>query len=281
LTRTFRCAQGISDVASQFVMRNRAQFQKKVVSVNPRVEATIEVRWATRDTVQTDLETWLREELTTLERSGISDSPSKPAVFVLGRFNNDCPACLKEARDARKRKRQLEGCALHVVFKTMHRAKGLEAEVVIINDVHGGQLRFPMVNTDDPVIRLVLPEDTSYPFAEERRLLYVALTRAKRKVIVVADANEKSPFVSELLAMNHPAVLVHDRPAGRVERETRDFGPCPICLAGRLMRRSSKRGDFVGCSLYRPPNAGPGCSYKRELAPLEAQPTEGRADDPR
>jgi DNA helicase IV len=274
LERTFRCAQGISEVASGFVMRNKAQFAKTVTSVNPRVEATCEVRYATKNTVQADLEALLRMELAALERDGVRDSASTPALFVLGRFNTDCPACLvlEEAQGKKKRtlRRRLEGCELHVGFKTIHGSKGLEAEVVIINDVHGGGNRFPMPNMDDPLLRLVLPEDTSYPFAEERRLLYVALTRAKRQVVIVADAEEASPFVAELIAMQHPALLVHDRPEGSVAREVKDYGACPICFAGRLKLIPGKYGQpFIGCSNYRSLERGPGCSYSRELTEAE------------
>jgi DNA helicase IV len=272
LNRTFRCAQGISDVASQFVMRNAAQFPKTITSVNPKIEATCEVRYATEKTVQGDLETLLREEIAALEHDGVEDSPSKPAVFVLGRFTLDCPKCLvvEDENKNQTRKHRLDGCKLHVGFKTIHGSKGLEAEVVIINDVHVGGNRFPMPNMDDPLMQLVLPEDTSYPYAEERRLLYVALTRAKRKVLIVADVEEASPFVAELIAMNHPAIKVGERPEGMVGREAKDYGPCPICFVGRLKRKLNKRGEFfVGCSNYKPLEGGSGCSYTRDLTDTE------------
>ena len=40
--------------------------------------------------------------------------------------------------------------------------------------------------------------DVSYPYAEERRLFYVALTRTKNHVFILYSKNSGSPFVKEL-----------------------------------------------------------------------------------
>ena len=60
---------------------------------------------------------------------------------------------------------------------------------------------------DDPVLELVLPVtgESASPFAEERRLFYVAMTRARRGVYLVTDPIRPSAFVCELLAS--PAIF--------------------------------------------------------------------------
>ena len=68
---------------------------------------------------------------------------------------------------------------LDVTFQTVHSSKGLEADHVIIPGLSRGG--FPSTKEDDPLLRLALPEGDDFPHAEERRLFYVALTRARRR----------------------------------------------------------------------------------------------------
>lgn len=58
---------------------------------------------------------------------------------------------------------------------------------------------FPAQIEDDPIMKMVTYEDKSIPFAEERRLFYVALTRTKNRVYIVAPLNRPSRFLVELI----------------------------------------------------------------------------------
>ena len=53
--------------------------------------------------------------------------------------------------------------------------------------------------TMDPIIKLVTYEDNSMPFAEERRLFYVAMTRTKNRVYIAAPKTKPSRFLVELI----------------------------------------------------------------------------------
>ena len=74
-----------------------------------------------------------------------------------------------------------------------------------------------------------------FPAAEERRLFYVAVTRAKKAVYLIAEPVRPSPFVKELIK-NSPQITV--RPGMRP--------PCPACHEGTLI--PSQSGDNLRCS---------------------------------
>ncbi|MDO5496548.1 MAG: 3'-5' exonuclease, partial [Alistipes sp.] len=64
------------------------------------------------------------------------------------------------------------------------------------NDVSYG---FPSKIADDSSLNYILAESETYPFAEERRLFYVAITRAKKQTFVLYNKNSPSVFVDEIL----------------------------------------------------------------------------------
>ncbi|MCI8464935.1 MAG: ATP-dependent helicase [Lachnospiraceae bacterium] len=113
-------------------------------------------------------------------------------------------AHMERYREEMNRQReQLEGTG--VVFSTMHGAKGLEYEAVFLPDVNEQVV---------PHEKAVLPSDVE----EERRLFYVAMTRAKEKLHVYwvkeryGKETAPSRFIRELKA------------ACRTEKEDRIIG---------------------------------------------------------
>ena len=83
---------------------------------------------------------------------------------------------------------------------TIHKSKGLTSDEVILI---GLNQNFP--HTSYGIFWLEslfrhLPENEAIPFAEERRLFYVALTRTKNYVYLLVNKNPKlrSPFINEL-----------------------------------------------------------------------------------
>ena len=110
---------------------------------------------------------------------------------------------------------------------------------MVILDLKDNRYGFPCMVEDDPLLTIVMPptHGDPFPFAEERRLFYVALTRARKAVYLITDPARPSPFVSELLK-NCPEVKVRDgmRP------------PCPDCERGALI--PSQSGDNLRCSNF-------------------------------
>jgi DNA helicase-4 len=134
-------------------------------------------------------------------------------------------------------------------FSTVHAAKGLEADYVFLMNVVEATHGFPSKVEDDSTLWIAMPEGEDFPFAEERRLFYVALTRAKRLVTIYTDANRRSEFIAELERQGGGMEV---RIEGELARERRS---CPQCQTGVLTVRKGKYGEFLSCSRF------PRCDY--------------------
>ena len=88
-------------------------------------------------------------------------------------------------------------------YDTAHSSKGQEADFVIVLDVNDGRWGWPSQIEDDPLLQLVLPAEEPYLFAEERRLFYVAVTRARHHTYMLSDIYAPSVFVQEMLDGHH------------------------------------------------------------------------------
>ena len=106
---------------------------------------------------------------------------------------------------------------------------------------------FPCKIVDDPVLNLVLSKQDAYPNSEERRLFYVALTRAKNHVYLVSNINNPSDFVKELTKDEY---FVEE-----LEVHETDTPKCPRCQTGKIVTRHNEYGMFYACSNY------PYCGY--------------------
>ena len=228
LGTTFRCADRISEVATEFVLRNPAQIQKTVNATRKAGGPAVHVGLPVKDGVSLLKEALDRIDEDAKGHEGISE------VLLLGRYRHLKPRNLATLGKQYPR--------LRFTYMTVHRAKGLEADYGVVLGLCAGKFGFPVEIADDPLLNLVMAAPEAHPNAEERRLLYVALTRARRKVFLLAEGGPPSAFATELIASKRDVTVF-----GRVpEREV----PCPHCKEGRLVRRESARGDsfFYGCS---------------------------------
>ena len=242
LQTTFRCPQSISDVASEFVAKNPRQLSKMVVSAHSGPGAAVRlVRVPDTGAVPNAITDYLDELAARIARG---DEPTGRdggvSVYVLGRYRFD--------RDLMPRKQWTD---LDVKFKTAHGSKGLEADYVVIPNLSRGRYGFPSNIEDDPVLDLAMADPDPHPHAEERRLFYVALTRARRGVVLFAVAGQESPFVVELIDERKVVVHAEDGPPVQV---------CPTCRKGTLVARSGPYGKFLGCSNF------PRCRHTKKVA---------------
>jgi DNA helicase-4 len=220
LGRTFRSVDKIALAARQFVLRNPAQITKTVIPAGVADQPAIRVVWTRKDSSND----CLNEVLAALAQNGTSDG-KKPSVLLLGRYRKTDPG----TADLQRR-----FPTLSLSFKTIHSSKGLEADHVILLRADSGRSGFPSETVDDPLLSLVSPEIEPFENAEERRVMYVAMTRARRTLTILASEARPSAFVTEL--MRDPAYGVAG-PSDATER-THVCGEC----GGRLLFMPAQDG---------------------------------------
>lgn len=82
-----------------------------------------------------------------------------------------------------------------VTISTAHKYKGLEKKMVIVLDLV--QKSYPLIHPDWQFTR-ILGNSLDNIVEEERRLLYVALTRAEEDLFIFTENRKKSPFLDDL-----------------------------------------------------------------------------------
>ncbi|ABV87612.1 UvrD-helicase domain-containing protein [Shewanella pealeana] len=230
LDKTFRFNDRIEKVASQFIQANPAQLKKRLTthshSENPQVCLLINNKEAAVAQAFDSI----------YEVTSHIKKPKRATVMLIGRFN----ASLKELSRWQKSYPQFE-----ISGFSAHASKGKQADFVIVLDVNDDKYGFPCKIDSDPILEVLLPKLDSYADTEERRLFYVALSRAKQTVFVQAELGKESVFVKELrgftadirVYLSDLAPLYHEQLC------------CPECNEGKLIPREGRYGLFYTCSL--------------------------------
>lgn len=238
LETTFRCPPSLCDISSTFVRKNPRQIAKKVRSPKPDIENPVRiVSVESEHHIRSAVEARVNEIAQEAARLG-----KKVKIYLLGRYRKDS-AFLPVTYNAQW---------AEVEFITVHSSKGLEADHVILPRMTSETLGFPSRVADDPVLQLAMPGGDAYEYAEERRLFYVALTRARSTATLITLKHKESSFISELVKEQRLEVRNADGSASSGE-------VCSDCGKGFLVRRKGKYGMFFGCSTF------PRCSYTRNI----------------
>lgn len=220
LGRTFRSVDQIAFAARTFVLRNPAQIEKQIVAAGTATQPAIRIMAVPRGEDGARLSEALRE-ITSVR----PDRAAPATVLLLGRYRYLEP-------DMQTLQRRHTG--LKITFKTIHASKGLEADHVILLNADSGRAGFPSELVDDPLLSLVSPEEEAFQNAEERRVMYVAMTRARHSLTILASNARPSCFVTEL--RKDPAYgIVADAGA---EHEEHICGEC----GGRLLGVTGQDG---------------------------------------
>lgn len=194
ISKTYRFGPTVARLSSSFIMQDHTQIQKQIQSQKEdALEPVVEI---SGDSERLDLEV-LTHYFESLPRDN--------SILLLGRFQIDRLRLLhctqfKLTSDSIEFHTRSD---LKIRFLTVHQSKGLEADYVIILNNREAKLGFPAHVKDPPLkaelVRIVgeLKLD-QVSINEERRLFYVALTRAKKQVILLTVDGKESSFIKEL-----------------------------------------------------------------------------------
>jgi hypothetical protein len=194
ISKTYRFGPTLAGLSSSFIMQDHTQIQKQIQSQKEdALEPVVEI---SGDSERLDLEvlTHYFESL-----------PRDSSILLLGRFQIDRLRLLH----CTQFKLTSDGIEFHarpdlkIRFLTVHQSKGLEADYVIILNNREAKLGFP-AHVKDPPLKaelIKIAEELGLDQVsvnEERRLFYVALTRAKKQVILLTVDGKESSFIKEL-----------------------------------------------------------------------------------
>jgi len=183
LQKTFRYNNSIAKTAGQFVMQNPEQYNKNIEAHKQVEQSQIYLL----DSHKKGIDTCILEVVKSIK---YHDPTGK--IAILGRYRyllNNAKAVLID-----------DPSHHNIHYWTFHSSKGLEADYCIIVGLYRGKTGFPSNNKEDLIVEALLPETDNFKYSEERRLLYVAMTRAKKKVYLISDSEKPSAFIEELLS---------------------------------------------------------------------------------
>ncbi|MFB9995803.1 DNA helicase IV [Providencia rustigianii] len=182
LDTTYRFNERIGDIANHFVLQNPSQLDKPLNSLTKGNKKSVVLLY----------EEALERLLDKMSGYVLEDEN----ILILARYHYLKPEVLNKAAT-----RWLK---LNIQFMTMHASKGQQADYVIICGLNSGKDGFPAPARESIIEEALLPKPENFAHAEERRLLYVALTRAKQQAWLLYNPENPSEFVDELLQMGVP-----------------------------------------------------------------------------
>lgn len=183
IVNTYRNPQELINVAGNFVMKNKLQQRKKLVS-NKHLDKPIIIYYKDNKPQA------LKDLLIYLDNQNIKE------IMVLGRNNNDIT---KYIDDSYKKDQDIYTYKnISFRYLTIHRSKGLESNTVILINMEDSLLGMPSKIKDEKILKYVNNTKDYYPYEEERRLFYVALTRTKNRTYIISPTKNESIFIKEI-----------------------------------------------------------------------------------
>ena len=252
---TYRFSDPLLQLSSSFIQKNPNQSNKELRSYSDAKSTEFSLFYSLSENGDDTLA--IQQVLDKLVET-VPDVDKKK-IYLLSRYNNDInrvknnPPLFKIDKKSKNPTLNYSGvypdgrgCKIKLEYYTVHKSKGDEADIVIIMNCNSGKYGFPSGMSDDLVLNLLLSQADQFESGEERRLFYVAMTRAKESVIFIADTYYKSKFITEL----------------EIATGGSGIRKCPRCKSADLVKRSGttkgKPWAFWGCSNY-----GYGCKYRQ------------------
>lgn len=246
IERTYRNSQQLINSATTFVTKNPAQFKKSLLSAKMKPMPVHFYMY------QKNADSAIKQAVDTIIKHYGRDK----TILFLGRVNSEYDKLLEtnlfsignKTKDGTKTLVYRDYPYVPMEYMTIHASKGKEKDNVIILNFNNALLGIPNKISDDPILELVLSTSDTYRYGEERRLLYVAMTRTKNEVFLITSQSRPSEFLQDFDEDQYSEQVPVDYTEGKSIN-------CPWCKTGKLIERDGKFGKFVGCTNY------PACEY--------------------
>lgn len=237
ITKTYRNAQEVIDIAGGFIQKNISQIRKALVSPK-HIKSPVIIETYTEEVDRKQYEGkggkyfLIGQTVENVIKHILQENPNS-SILLLGRYGFDAynlgrsSDFVYDEKTGNLYSKTFENKPIE--FMTVHRAKGLGYDNVIIINARNEVYGFPSQVQEDPVLKFVVKDDHSIEYAEERRLFYVALTRTKNRVYIVAPKEHPSEFVIELLNDYSSNIVVHGDLVIDETTDNKVVKRCPIC----------------------------------------------------
>ncbi|MFV0466374.1 MAG: UvrD-helicase domain-containing protein [Lachnospiraceae bacterium] len=267
IVRTYRNAQEVIDIAGNFIQKNPSQIEKSLVSPksieDPVIIYTYDTSYKKSGQNRRSgalYETAHAVEIALdkiIEYNCAEAKKENGTILLLGRYGFDGDylerSGLFEYKTRGSKIKSVKYPQLDITFMTVHMAKGLGYDNVIVVNGKNETYGFPSKIEDDPVLSFVIKGDSSIDYAEERRLFYVAMTRTKNRVYFIAPEQNPSEFLLEI-KHDYKSVVLHGKWNNDKIKQNITRKICPIC--GYPMQFRYK--NAYGLKLYM-------CTNEQEL----------------
>lgn len=179
LDTNYRSTPNIVDASSEVIRNNRFMVDKVIkAQKNPEKDRSIFSRWLC----------WWRR---------ICGAGSKRTAGTEHSQWSD-PIFVPSEQDVWAISWAIQKEKIYINAKTIHAAKGLESKAVFIIGLTQGSGGFPDVWLDDRIYQIIRPVKYDILLEEERRLFYVALTRAADNLYLITEKGNESMFIDEI-----------------------------------------------------------------------------------
>ena len=165
LDYNYRNPKEIIDVANSFIMKNKNQIKKETICLK-NINKPIKI-------------CFYKNKRTAIEKI-LKYIDTK--YLILGRNNTD-----KDLFNVQDKP-----------FLTIHKSKGLEEDNIILINLTNNNNSLPSKIKNPKIINKLIKTDY-YPYEEERRLFYVALTRTRNNIYLLVPKSNYSIFIKELM----------------------------------------------------------------------------------
>ena len=205
IEQTYRFPEKLAKLSGRFIMHDRTQLRKQIRGVLVYGEDQIvEINGPSE---RTDLNSLYFFFL---------NMPEHASVFLIGRYNFDikkisrCEFLSFKISEEKVLISMHERPDLRISFLSAHKSKGLQADYVLIINCRNTILGFPSRMKENEIFRIVrevaiqkleqrkMNKRKCEKFSEERRLFYVTMTRARKRILFLTVQEKESPFILEL-----------------------------------------------------------------------------------